>query len=175
MGCIGEGVYFLTKLLFPRPLLQGLRAGTPFKKALWVSFRLSSDTSGTRLTRARTLRAPGKHVGADSASMMMVMCLRVFQREYSSRTTTTMGSEKCQNSVKGELPLAARTLQPKKACRFALRRRTIGVGVLIGVLMWVAHKQHTSAPEPWLEDRFDLLGYDKSGPLSGKRAEELFL
>jgi len=86
-----------------------------------------------------------------------------------------MGSEKCQNSAKSELPLAAHTLQPEKACRFALRRRAIGVGVLIGILMWIAHKRHASALEPWLEDRFDLLEYGKSGPLSGKRAEELFL
>ena len=86
-----------------------------------------------------------------------------------------MGLEHSQDSVKGELPFATRTLQPKKACRFALRPRAIGAGVLFGVVMWVAHKQHAFAPEPWLGDHFDLLGYDKSGPLTGKRAEELFL
>jgi len=86
-----------------------------------------------------------------------------------------MGSEQSQDSVKGELPLATRPLQPKKACRFALRRRAIGVGVLIGVAMWVAHKWHAFAPEPWFGGRLDALGYDRSGPLTSKQAEELFL
>jgi len=86
-----------------------------------------------------------------------------------------MGLEQSLDSVKGELPLAARTSQPKKACRFALRPRTIGAGVLVGVVMWIAHKRHALAPEPWIDGRFDLPGYDKSGPLTGERAEELFL
>jgi hypothetical protein len=93
----------------------------------------------------------------------------------SIRTTTTMGSEHGQNSVKGELPLTTQTVQPKKACGFAHRRRAIGVGVLIGVALWFAHKRHTSAPEPWLEGHLDLLGHGEPGPLTGKEAEESFL
>lgn len=86
-----------------------------------------------------------------------------------------MGSERGQNTVKGELPLTVRTAPPKKACGFAHRRRTIGVGVLIGVALWFARGRHASAPEPWSEGRFDLLGYGKSSPLTGKEAEDLFL
>ena len=86
-----------------------------------------------------------------------------------------MGSEQEQNSAKGELPLATRPVQPKKACWFACHRRTIGVSVLIGVALWFVHKRYTFAPELWSEDRFALLGYHKSDTLTGREAEELFL
>lgn len=86
-----------------------------------------------------------------------------------------MGSEQHQNSAKGELPLAIQTVQPRKGGRFAYRRRTIAVGVLVGVALWFAHKRHAFVPESWSEGHPDLLGYVESGSLAGKEAEELFL
>ena len=86
-----------------------------------------------------------------------------------------MGAEEGQNFVKGELPLASNTVQSKNACRFAHRRRTIGVGVFLGVALWFVHQRHAFVTEPWLEGRLNLFGHGKSGPLTGEEAEELFL
>ena len=78
-------------------------------------------------------------------------------------------------SVKVEPPPVTQAVQPRQACRPARRCRTIAVGVLIGVALWLVHKRHTFAPKLWLEGHLDLLEYDKSYPLTGKEAEELFL
>jgi len=86
-----------------------------------------------------------------------------------------MGSGQELKSVKVEPPPVTQTVQHRQACRIAHRSRTIAVGVFIGVALWFVHKRHTFVPEPWLEDHFDLLGYNKSHPLAGKEAEELFL
>jgi len=86
-----------------------------------------------------------------------------------------MGSEGGLKSVKVELPPATQTLHPGKTCRFAHRRRTIAVGVFIGVALWFVHKHHTFVPESSVEGHPDLLGYDESGSLVGKEVEELFL
>ena len=89
--------------------------------------------------------------------------------------TTAMGSGQDLKSVKVELPPVTQTVQPRQACRLTHRRRTIAVGVLIGAALWFVHKRHAFVPEPWLEGHLNLLGDDKSYPLTGKEAEELFL
>jgi len=87
-----------------------------------------------------------------------------------------MGSEEGLKSVKVELPPATQTAHPGKAYRFAHRHRTIAVSVFIGVALWFVHKHHTPfTPESWVKGHPDLLGYDKSGSLTGKEVEELFL
>lgn len=87
-----------------------------------------------------------------------------------------MGLEQEENAIKGELPLATRPVQPTKVSGFAYRRRAISVGAFIGVALWLVHGRHRGfASEPWLEGRFDLFGHHKSGPLTGREAEELFL
>ena len=96
-------------------------------------------------------------------------------RESQPETTTTMDSEQDQNDVKGELPLATQTVRPRKAWGSPLRRRAIGVGVFLGVVLWFVHKRRTFAPEPWLEGSFDPLGHGQSDSLAVKEAEELFL
>lgn len=86
-----------------------------------------------------------------------------------------MGSGQGLKSVKVEPPPVTQTVQPRQACRLAHHRRAIALGLSIGVLLWLVHQRHTFVPEPWLEDRLDLLGYDKSHPLANKEAEEFFL
>lgn len=76
-------------------------------------------------------------------------------------------------SIKSGLPLVVQAVQPKKACRH--RRRVAAVGMLIGAVLLLVHKQYAFVPEPWLEGRPVHLGYEKSDSPTGKEVEEIFL